>query len=55
MVIDHDDANDVLQNVLSGLEGLENFREDSQLYTWLYSVATISSDVPCTTKEEIPL
>ena len=41
MVIEHDDANDVLQNVLIRVwNGLENFREDSQLYTWLYRVAT---------------
>lgn len=41
MVVDHDDANDVLQNVLIRIwNGLANFREDSQLYTWLYRVAT---------------
>jgi len=41
MVIDHDDANDVLQNVFIRVwTGLENFREDSQLYTWLYRIAT---------------
>jgi len=41
MVIDHDDANDILQNVFIRVwKGLENFREDSQLYTWLYRVAT---------------
>jgi len=41
MVVDHDDANDVLQNVMIRVwHGLENFREDSQLYTWLYRVAT---------------
>lgn len=41
MVIDHDDANDVLQNVLIRVwNGLQNFREDSQLYTWLYRIGT---------------
>ena len=41
MVIGHDDANDVLQNVFIRVwNGLENFREDSQLYTWLYRIAT---------------
>ncbi|MDX1938355.1 MAG: sigma-70 family RNA polymerase sigma factor [Flavihumibacter sp.] len=41
MVIDHEDANDVLQNVFVRVwKGLENFREDSQLYTWLYRIAT---------------
>lgn len=41
MVIDHADADDVLQNVFIKVwKGLENFREDSQLYTWLYRIAT---------------
>src|ERR1043166_2102 len=41
MVVDHDDANDVLQNVFIRVwNGLENFREESQLYTWLYRIAT---------------
>lgn len=41
MVVAHEDANDVLQNVLIRVwNGLANFREDSQLYTWLYRVAT---------------
>ena len=40
MVVEHEDANDVLQNVLIRVwNGLENFREDSQLYTWLYRIA----------------
>ncbi|MEY2828144.1 MAG: hypothetical protein RIQ33_2 [Bacteroidota bacterium] len=41
MVLDHDDANDVLQNTfIKAWKGLENFREESQLYTWLYRIAT---------------
>jgi RNA polymerase sigma factor (sigma-70 family) len=41
MVIDHDDANDVLQNVFIRIwNGLANFRENSQLYTWMYRIAT---------------
>ena len=41
MVIDHDDSDDVLQNTFIKVwKGLENFREDSQLYTWLYRIAT---------------
>jgi RNA polymerase sigma-70 factor (ECF subfamily) len=41
MVVDHDDANDVLQNVFIRVwKGLENFREDSQLFTWLYRIGT---------------
>src|SRR6478672_3007046 len=41
MVIDHEDANDVLQNMFIKVwNGLDNFREASQLYTWLYRIAT---------------
>jgi RNA polymerase sigma factor (sigma-70 family) len=41
LVVDHDDANDVLQNMFIKVwKGLENFREDSQLYTWLYRIGT---------------
>jgi RNA polymerase sigma factor (sigma-70 family) len=41
MVVEHEDANDVLQNVFIRVwNGLANFREDSQLYTWLYRIAT---------------
>ena len=44
MVVDHDDTNDILQNVFIRVwKGLENFREDSQLYTWLYRIATNES------------
>jgi RNA polymerase sigma-70 factor (ECF subfamily) len=44
MVVVHDDADDVLQNVFIRVwKGLENFREDSQLYTWLYRIATNES------------
>ena len=41
MVVEHEDANDVLQNMFIKVwNGLENFREASQLYTWLYRIAT---------------
>lgn len=41
IVIDHDDADDVLQNTfIKAFKNLDRFREDSQLYTWLYRVAT---------------
>ncbi|MBD0350115.1 MAG: sigma-70 family RNA polymerase sigma factor [Flavisolibacter sp.] len=44
MVVDHEDANDVLQNVFIRVwNGLENFKEESQLYTWLYRIATNES------------
>ncbi len=41
MVVNHDDADDVLQNSFIKIwNGLNSFREDSQLFTWLYRVAT---------------
>ncbi len=41
MVVSHEDANDVLQNMFIKVwKALDNFREDSQLYTWLYRIAT---------------
>jgi RNA polymerase sigma-70 factor (ECF subfamily) len=41
IVIDHDDSDDVLQNTFIKVwKGLENFREESQLYTWMYRIAT---------------
>ena len=40
MVLDHDDTDDVLQNVfLKAWQGLENFRGDARLSTWLYRIA----------------
>lgn len=44
IVIDHDDADDVLQNTfIKAFKNLDRFREDSQLYTWLYRIATNES------------
>ena len=44
IVIDHDDANDVIQNTFIKIwKALDNFKEDSQLYTWLYRIATNES------------
>ena len=41
MVIDHDDSDDILQNVfIKAFNGLANFREDSKIFTWLYRIAT---------------
>jgi len=41
MVVSHDDADDVLQNTfIKAWSYLENFRGESQLYTWLYRIAT---------------
>jgi RNA polymerase sigma-70 factor (ECF subfamily) len=36
----HQDAEDVMQNVfIKAWKGLENFREEANLYTWLYRIA----------------
>jgi len=41
IVIDHDDTDDVLQNTLiKTWTALSDFRGDSQLFTWLYRIAT---------------
>lgn len=44
MVVDHEDANDVLQNMFIKVwKSLDNFKGESQLYTWLYRIATNES------------
>lgn len=44
IVIDHDDANDLIQNTFIKIwNNLDNFREDSQLFTWMYRIATNES------------
>lgn len=41
MVIDHDDADDLTQETfIKAWQSLENFRGDSQLFTWIYRIAT---------------
>jgi RNA polymerase sigma factor (sigma-70 family) len=41
IVIGHDDTDDLLQNTfLKAWKGMENFRGESQIYTWLYRIAT---------------
>ncbi len=41
MVLDHDDANDVLQNCLVKIyKSIGRFERKSKLYTWLYRIAT---------------
>lgn len=41
IVINHEDANDVLQNTfLKVWNNLDTFRQESALYTWLYRIAT---------------
>ncbi len=44
ILISHDDADDVLQNTfIKAWKGLDNFRGESKLYTWLYRIATNES------------
>ena len=41
MVIDHDDADDLTQEVFIKVhKAIDKFREDAQLYTWIYRIAT---------------
>ncbi len=41
MVLNHDDADDLVQDVFIKVwRNLASFRQDSQLYTWLYRIAT---------------
>jgi RNA polymerase sigma factor (sigma-70 family) len=41
MVIDHDDADDLTQEVFIKVhKHIGSFREDSQLFTWIYRIAT---------------
>jgi RNA polymerase sigma factor (sigma-70 family) len=41
MVIDHDDADDLTQDTFIKIyRSINSFREDSQLYTWIYRIAT---------------
>ena len=41
MVIDHDDTDDLTQEIFIKIHKyIDTFREDSQLYTWIYRIAT---------------
>ncbi len=41
MVVDHDEADDLLQEIFVKVwRALPNFRQDAQLFTWLYRIAT---------------
>lgn len=41
MVLSHDDANDILQNTfIKAWTGIDTFRGESRLSTWLYRIAT---------------
>lgn len=44
IVISHDDANDVLQNAFIKIfKNIDNFKQDSKLYSWMYRIATNES------------
>jgi RNA polymerase sigma-70 factor, ECF subfamily len=44
IVINHDDTDDILQNVFVKVwNNIDNFREESSLYTWLFRIATNES------------
>lgn len=41
MVIDHDDANDLTQDIFVKVwNNIGSFREDAKLFTWIYRIAT---------------
>lgn len=41
IVLNHDDANDVLQNTFVKIfQNLKNFKGESKLFTWMYRIAT---------------
>jgi RNA polymerase sigma-70 factor (ECF subfamily) len=44
IVISHDDADDVLQNTfIKVFKGIDKFKQDSKLYSWMYRIATNES------------
>lgn len=44
IVLNHDDTDDILQNTFVKVwKSIENFREESSLFTWLYRIATNES------------
>ena len=44
IVLDHDDAHDVLQNTfIKVFKAINGFKEQSKLYTWIYRIATNES------------
>ena len=44
MVLNHDDANDIVQNVfIKAWSNLQNFRGDAKLSTWLFKIAVNES------------
>ena len=44
IVIDHDDANDVLQNTfIKVFDNINSFKQNSSIYTWMFRIATNES------------
>jgi RNA polymerase sigma factor (sigma-70 family) len=44
IVIDHDDTDDVLQNTfIKAWKGMENFKGEAKIYTWLFRIGTNES------------
>ena len=44
IVVSHDDADDVLQNTfIKVFKGIDNFKQESQLFSWMYRIATNES------------
>jgi len=44
IVVSHDDADDVLQNTfIKVFRGIDNFKQESQLFSWMYRIATNES------------
>ena len=53
LVIDHDDANDVLQNTfMKAWTSIDNFRGDAKLSTWLYKIA-INESITFVNKKKV--
>ena len=44
LIVDHDLAQDILQDTfIKAYQNFHQFKQDSQLYTWLYRIATNES------------
>jgi len=44
IVLNHDDTNDILQNVFIKVwKNIDSFREESSIYTWIFKIATNES------------
>jgi len=53
ITLNHNDTDDVLQNTfIKAWKGLDNFRGEAKLYTWLYKIATNESITFLTNKKK---